>query len=236
VGSAWWKKVIYVLNRGGRWWSYAEAWSGEQVKAKYGKLVNLYQEKPATTRNSMTGHYLKGIATYLPIQNSVGKELNHLGASLHMITHRTMVACKSRTISNYWLTEIQEENYLHLHPSDALKMGFKDNDMAWVGSVSNLGCSWDYGPGLGKPMIGRIRTTERIRPGVMSFELGYGHWAYGASNQIIDGEVIPLDERRAKGVHANAAMYVDEFTRSPLSDVVGGSAVFYDSKVFLAKP
>lgn len=235
VGSAWWKKVIYVLNRGGRWWSYAEAWPGEQLKSKYGKLVNLYHEKAATTRNSMTGQYLKGIPTYLPILNSVGRELNHLGAALHLITNRSMLACKSRTISNYWLTEIQEENYLYLHPSDALKMGFKDNDHAWVGSASNLGCSWDYGPGLGKPMVGRIRTTERIRPGVMSFELGWGHWAYGASNQIIDGEVIPLDARRAKGIHANAAMYVDEHMRSPLSDVVGGSAVFYDSKVFLAK-
>jgi len=30
-------------------------------------------------------------------------------------------------------------------------------------------------------------------------------------------------------------MYVDEHLRSPISDVVGGSAVFYDTKVFLAK-
>jgi anaerobic selenocysteine-containing dehydrogenase len=235
AGGDWWKKVVYVLNRGGRWWSYSEAWSGEQVKAKYGKLVNLYHEKPATTRNSMTGQYLKGIPTYLPIQNSVGQELNHLGAPLHMITNRSMLACKSRTISNYWLTDIQDENYLYLHPTDAMRLGLKDNDHAWVGSGGNPNCSWDYGPGLGKPMVGRVRTTERIRPGVVTFELGWGHWAYGASNQVIDGDVIAFDHRRAKGVHANAAMYVDEHMRSPLSDVVGGSAVFYDSKVFLFK-
>jgi hypothetical protein len=84
-------------------------------------------------------------------------------------------------------------------------------------------------------MVGRVRTTERIRPGVVTFELGWGHWAYGASNQVIDGDTVAFDHRRAKGVHANAAMYVDEHMRSPLSDVVGGSAVFYDSKVFLFK-
>jgi hypothetical protein len=37
------------------------------------------------------------------------------------------------------------------------------------------------------------------------------------------------------GVHANAAMYVDSYLRSPLSDVVGGSVVFYDAFVYLAK-
>ncbi|MBL8296614.1 MAG: molybdopterin-dependent oxidoreductase, partial [Bryobacterales bacterium] len=202
AGGDWWKKAVYVLNRGGRWWSYSQAWSGEQVVAKYGRLVNLYHEKPALLRNSMTGQFLKGIATYLPIQNSVGQQLNHGQAPLHLITNRSMLACKSRTISNYWLTDIQEENYLYLHPADANRLGLRDNDHAWVGSASNPASSWDYGPGLGKPMVGRIRTTERIRPGVVTFELGWGHWAYGAANQVIDGNVIPFDHRRGKGIHA----------------------------------
>jgi anaerobic selenocysteine-containing dehydrogenase len=235
VGADWWRKVVYVLNRGGRWWSYEEAWTGEQVKAKYGKLVNLYHEKPATTPNSMTGQFLKGAPSYIPIQNSVGQELKHLGAPLTLITNRSMLQCKSRTISNYWLLDIEEENYLYLHPSDAMRLGLKDNDYAWVGSAASGVWSWDYGPGMGKPMVGKVRTTEGIRPGVVTFELGWGHWAYGASNQVIDGAVVGYDGRRAKGVHANAAMYVDEHLRSPLSDVVGGSAVFYDSKVYLVK-
>ncbi len=48
-------------------------------------------------------------------------------------------------------------------------------------------------------------------------------------------DVIPGDPSRATGIHANSAMVVDPHLRSPLSDVVGGSAVFYDSKVFLVK-
>ncbi|MCS7183011.1 MAG: molybdopterin-dependent oxidoreductase, partial [Thermoanaerobaculum sp.] len=53
VGDAWWRKVVYVLNRGGRWWSYDEAWTANgQTKAKYGRLVNLYLEKAATLKNS----------------------------------------------------------------------------------------------------------------------------------------------------------------------------------------
>ncbi len=235
VGPEWWKKVVYVLNRGGRWWSYQEAWTGEQTKSKFGKLVNLYHEKPAKTRNSLTGEYLKGLATYLPVRNSIGRALDHHGAPLHMITNRSMLACKSRTVSNYWLLDIQPENYLYLHPSDARRLGLNDNDQAWVISASNATAGWDYGPGKRKPMAGLVRTTERIRPGVVTFELGWGHWCYGASEQTIDGVAVPPDERRARGVHANAAMYVDEHLRSPLSDVVGGSAVFYDSMVYLFK-
>ncbi len=235
VGPEWWKKVVYVLNRGGRWWSYAEAWSGDQVKAKYGKLVNLYQEKPATTRNSLTGAYIPGIATYIPIADSLGRQIDHKGAPLLMITHRTMLACKSRTISNYWLTDVLPENTIQISTRDAQQMGFKDGDKVWVLSASNPEGAWNLGEGRSKALIGTIQTTSRIRLGVISFELGYGHWAYGSSDQTVDGQVVRGDARRGTGIHANAAMVVDEYLRSPLSDVVGGSAVFYDSRVYLVK-
>jgi tetrathionate reductase subunit A len=235
VGPNWWKKVIYVLNRGGRWWSYAEAWTGEQVKAKYGKLVNLYHEKPATTRNSMTGAYLSGIPTYQPVADSVGKPLDHREAAFTLITNRSMLACKSRTISNYWLTSVQPENFIEMSRFDAQRLGLQDGDAVWIVSASNPAAAWDLGHGQTKPLLGRLKLTDRIRNGVITFELGWGHWAYGASDQVIDNVVVPGDPRRAAGLHANAAMYVDPHLRSPLSDVTGGSAVFYDTKVFVVK-
>jgi len=46
--------------------------------------------------------------------------------------------------------------------------------------------------------------------------------------------VIKGDPRRATGIHANAAMRVDPLLKDvTLSDLTGGSAVFYDSKVRL---
>ena len=66
--------------------------------------------------------------------------------------------------------------------------------------------------------------------------LGTGHWAYGAHDVIIDGERIKGDERRARGAHANAALRTDpKIANTCLSDTVGGSAVFYDTKVKLVK-
>ncbi|MBC7293606.1 MAG: molybdopterin oxidoreductase, partial [Thermoleophilia bacterium] len=180
--------------------------------------MNLYSEKAATTRNSMTGQYLKGLATYLPIVDSLGRPLDHRGAPLRLITNRTMLMTKSRTISNYWLTAIQPENYIEINRMDARWLGLSDGDLVWVISATNPQGVWNYGPGLSKPMIGRVRTSYHIRPGVATFELGWGHWAYGATAQEIDGQLVPGDPRRGAGIHANAAMYVDPYLRSPLSD------------------
>jgi anaerobic selenocysteine-containing dehydrogenase len=244
VGPQWWPKVVYVLNRGGRWWGYDEAWAGGQVKAKYGKLVNLYHEKAATTRNSMTGAYLKGTAAYLPVADSLGRPLEQAAppppgvdpsAGLRLVTGRSMLATKSRTISNYWLTDIQPENTIWLNKLDARRLGLRPGQRVRIVSASNPAGRWDLGPTEPKPLEGQVQISYHLSPGVVSFDLGFGHWAYGARDQIIDGEVLPGDPRRGTGIHANAAMYVDRYLRSPLSDVVGGSAVFYDSTVYLLK-
>ncbi len=183
----------------------------------------------------MTGQYLPGIATWIPIQDSLGRPLDHRDAPLHLITHRSMVQTKSRTISNYWLTDIQPENFIEMSLADARRLGLRDGDEAYVLSTSNPDAQWDLGHGQTRPLRGRVRITSRIRPGVISFELGWGHWAYGASPQVIDGQPAPADFRRSRGIHANAAMDVDPYLRSPLSDVVGGSVVFYDTKVYVVK-
>lgn len=235
VGPQWWRKVIYVLNRGGRWWPYDYAWTGEHVRARYGRLVNLYHEKPATTRNSMTGEFMKGLATYIPISDSLGRPLDHKGAPLTLVTSRSMLATKSRTISNYWLTHIAPENVVYVNPRDAAQLGLRDGDTVTILSASNPDGAWNLGHGAVKPLRGRVKITARIRVGVISFDLGWGHWSYGAEGIVIDGQPIAADPRRAAGIHANSAMYVDPYLRSPLSDVVGGSAVFYDSRVYLIR-
>ena len=71
---------------------------------------------------------------------------------------------------------------------------------------------------------------------MVAFSLGHGHFAYGASDVVVDGETVKADERRARGVHANAAMRVDPHLGNRcLSDITGGSAVFYDTQVKLVK-
>ena len=53
-----WPHVVYVLNRGGRFQGYAQAYKDGQLANKYGKMVGIYMEKFATTKHSMTGKTL----------------------------------------------------------------------------------------------------------------------------------------------------------------------------------
>ena len=66
VGDGLWPKVVHVLNRGGRFDEFAKGYDGNLARNKYGTPINLYQEKTATTKNSMTGKLLPGVATWLP--------------------------------------------------------------------------------------------------------------------------------------------------------------------------
>jgi len=85
-------------------------------------------------------------------------------------------------------------------------------------------------------MVGKVQITETIMPGVITFTLGHGHWATGAVDVTIDKQLIKGDSRRATGIHANAAMWVDPYLKNTcMVDPVGGSVSFYDTKVRLVK-
>jgi hypothetical protein len=73
-----WRRVVYVLNRGGRFQDFAKAYKGDLVAGHnaYGKQMNLYQEKTATTINTMTGKPFTGYADYIPPGlSSIGEEI-----------------------------------------------------------------------------------------------------------------------------------------------------------------
>ena len=158
------------------------------------------------------------------------------GYDMTLITYKAITQTKSRTIGNYWLHALQPENAVEISAFDAKRLGLSDGDQAKVVSATNEDGVWDLGPGLKKPMIGKVRVKQGIRPGVVAFSLGHGHWAYGSGEVVIDGQTVPSDARRAGGIHANAAMRLDPVLKNTgLVDTVGGSAVFYQSQVKLIR-
>jgi anaerobic selenocysteine-containing dehydrogenase len=236
AGEKNWPKVVYVLNRGGRFEDWAKGYKDDRVAHPYGKLLNLYQEKTASTVHSGTGKKNLGYAVYIPIMDYHGKEPEALrkGHDLAMITHRTISQCKSRTIADPWLTPIMPENGFLVNPEDAKRLGLKNGDLVKVVSASNPSGDWDLGAGNKKPMVGKVIFTQTVRPGVTSFALGFGHWATGAADVTVDGHLIKGEPRRAAGVHANAAMWVDPALKNTcMLDPVGGSVSFYDTYVRL---
>ncbi|MBW7882068.1 MAG: molybdopterin-dependent oxidoreductase [Caldilineaceae bacterium] len=236
-----WRRVVTVLNRGGRFQPFGKLLSGEQLANKYGKYISLYCEKTYDTKDSMTGEHFSGITRYFePGRDSLGGQVSAQdeaeGYDLHLITYRTITQTKSRTSGNYWLHAVEPTNYVILNRRDAERLGLKNGDTVRITSKSNPDGLWDIGNKETVPMDGQVQVLEGLRPGVVGFSLGYGHWAYGANDVTIDGQVVPGDKRRRSGIHANAAMRTD--THNPntcLRDLVGGSAVFYDTKVKLVR-
>ncbi|MCS6936306.1 MAG: molybdopterin-dependent oxidoreductase [Candidatus Bipolaricaulota bacterium] len=241
VGEKLWRKVVTVLNRGGRFQSYAEAYAptDTQLRVRYGRQINLYLEKTAEIKHSGTAETLPGYAVYLPTPTDYRGRLiedEKNGFDLQLITHREILQTKSRTSGNYWLTEFMPENLVLMNSQDAQRLGLKSGDRVKIVSATNPEGVWDLGNGVKVPMAGAVQITEGIRPGVISFALGWGHWAYGAMDVVIDGNLIKKDERRGRGFHGNAAMRVDPFLKNTcLIDAVGGSAVFYDTRVKVIK-
>jgi anaerobic selenocysteine-containing dehydrogenase len=238
TGEVLWPKVVYVLNRGGRYQNFDKAYSGSQVTNKYGRLVNIYQEKTYGVKNAMTGKNLYGYARFVPPQLDVtGKPVEDgPDYDLRMITHREIMQTKSRTSGNYWLNALLPENAVIMNAGDAERLGFKEDTLVKIVSASNPQGEWDLQNGTVVAMVGKVKVVQGMRPGVISFALGFGHFAYGGVDFVIDGEHIQGDPRRTRGFHANAAMRVDPYLgNTSLVDPVGGSAVFYDTMVKLVK-
>jgi anaerobic selenocysteine-containing dehydrogenase len=239
VGDEWWRKVVYVLNRGGRFQDYAKAYDGAKIKNKYGKQINLYQEKTIGVKNALSGEHYPGLAVYLPGPFDLsGKPIEDPAEyDLRLITNRVVYHTKARTITNYWLLALLPENTVQLNPLDAARLGLKDDDVVKIASATNPDGEWDFGAAIGKrPIAGKVKIIEGLRPGVVTFSLGHGHWATGSTDVVIDGALIKGDPRRVKGIHANAAMRTDPIiTNMCLTDPVGASAVFYDTQVKVVK-
>lgn len=239
VGEALWPHVVYVLNRGGRFQGYQQAYKDNLLANKYGKMIGIYFDKLVTTKHSMTGKPYVGHAHYIEGPRDCSGNLlddRSQGFDMTLITYKTVTQTKSRSFANYWLQALEPQNYIDISVFDAKRLGFVEGDRAKLVSASNPEGAWELGNGNKKLMIAQVRIREGIRPGVVAFSLGFGHWAYGAGDLVIDGATIRGDSRRAAGMHGNAAMRVDPVLKNTgLVDTVGGSAVFYQSQVKVVK-
>lgn len=237
AGPNLWRRVVYVLNRGGRFEPFAAAYDGEHMAHKFGGTFHLYIERVAKQKDSITGKAFDGLPFYSPPVNSKGEEISDDGYDFQLITFKEVFATQSRTAGTYWSqASLLPENHVLIQKRDAERLGLDDGDEVLVASYSLPNGEVDLGNGIKRRMRAKIRKVEGMRPGVVAISHHYGHWAYGAADVVVDGETVNGDERRAKGIPVNALMRLDDYTKTaPLTDPVGGSAVFYDTRVKLVK-
>jgi tetrathionate reductase subunit A len=239
VGEAMWRKTIYVLNRGGRFESYSKAYAGDFVGHPYGRQLNLFVEPVATGLDSITGKPFTGVAHFEPIQNSNGTLVDDQDMPYHVITYKEVTGGQSRTISNYWTQGgmgVVPTNFVLMNPVDAAQLGLREGDPVRLSSRTNPEGMLDLGNGQREPVQGKVKFTQGTRPGVILVSWSYGHWAYGARDVVIDGKTVKGDARRSVGLCSNPVLLLDEGTQTTcLTDPIGGSASFYDTRVKIVK-
>jgi len=239
VGDAVWRKTVYVLNRGGRFEAFAKGYAGDFVGHPFGKQLNLYIEPVATGKDSITGKPFTGVAHYEPIQNSTGTLVDDKDYPLYLNTFKEVTGCQTRTISNYWAQGgmgVTPNNSVLMNPRDATTLGLREGDVVKLTSRTNPQGVIDLGNGQRESVQGPIRFTQGMRPGTISVSFHFGHWAYGARDVVVDGQTVKGDARRNIGFCSNPVLLLDEGTKTTcLTDPIGGSASFYDTKVKLVK-
>ncbi|MFQ5454503.1 MAG: molybdopterin dinucleotide binding domain-containing protein, partial [Candidatus Zixiibacteriota bacterium] len=143
----------------------------------------------------------------------------------------------SRTIPNYWSQDsLLPQNKVLINNADALKLGLGSGDHVRLTSKSNPQGIIDLKNGRKIEIKAEVEAIEGIRPGVLAVSWHYGHWAYGGEDVFVDGKRIKGDSRRKKGIVPNPLMRIDETVANTcLTDPIGGSSSFYDTKIEIAR-
>ena len=224
-----WPQVAYLLNRGGRFEAASGAYEDGFAKHPWANQLNIYVEPVGSGIHAGKGQRFSGVPVYQEFESFDGKPVSFPKEfDLSLITYKEIYGCESRTIGNYATQmAILPENFVNLNKIDAQRLGLVDGDTVRVEAPGFKG-SFELGPGQAPSKVeGKVRVTQGLRPGVVSISFHYGHWAYGARDIEIDGQRIPGEQARGKGLAPNAAMAVDGYLKDVcLTDPIAGDSAF----------
>ncbi|MEF2292745.1 molybdopterin-dependent oxidoreductase [Virgibacillus dokdonensis] len=238
-----WAKVVYVLNRGGRFEEAGNEYKSNHLKYSFGGQVDFYDEGVAAGKNSFDGKYFEGMPMYRNIQAYNQKDVD-VKQPLQFINWKARNMGTYRNISSAWLREVRADNYIWINPVDAKKQDIKSGDAVVIkkGNVS---------------LEGTVYVTGGIAPGVIGAAYNMGQTGYGATPQTIDQKkeanlptynhtpfrfnTVMHEESgfpggRAEGFVVNQLTEVDpNFAHGVLFDEVGGSPAQLDMYVDIVK-
>ncbi len=233
-----WRQLVYMLNRGGRFKTFDQAYSGDYIKSAIARQLFFYVEPVGQAKHSLTGQNFDPLPHLEPVLDAAGKpvEDDPNEFPFQLITHKEITGGHSRTPGQYWgQISILPENPVLINSVDARKHGFRTGDIVRLVSASSTGII-DLGNNQQDEVEGKVKVIEGIRPGVVAVSWHYGHWAYGSRSVEVDGQMIKGDKRRGTGLCPNPAMRLDPALGNVcLTDPIGGSASFFDTRVRLEK-
>ena len=200
-----WRKVVTVLNRGGRFeepienyeeafaehgfdYPYAErygersnAYDGDHMRYKLGGSANFYSEAVATGKHSYTGERFDPLPKVDDVKHYDGTVQDHVTSDgepdrpFRLINWKPRTQGMHRTTNSPWLRETRPENPLWINPQDAAEREIENGDDVVI----------DAGR---RTVEGTAMVTQGIRPGVVGAMWGWGRDANGAVETTVDGE------------------------------------------------
>ncbi len=232
-----WRKFVYVIARGGFFESPESGFINDQHKYGAKRLLHFWLEKLAKTTHSMTGEYFEGTATWWEAQDSMGNILDEIDSDypFTLVSYKMAIHTQSRTMYEKWALELVPENFVEVNASDAIALGLNDGDQVRVESKSDS-------------LVGRVRVTNLLRPGVVAISFHYGHWGHGSvdmsivnaeevmiNSEKVRNSTVEADPKRGRGVEVNKIMRIDDTTNAPIVDPIAGCSPTSGVRVKLTK-
>lgn len=188
-----WKKVAYVMARGGRYQDMAHGYDGAFTAKKYQKPIQIYNETVGITRNALSGERLSGAPRYYAQRVSTGESYAQIFAKdaypLTAFSYKSNVLSTPNTSSDQ-LKEIRYTTYVDINPKTADTLHLKNGDLVRV--VSRDGEAEGY-----------LRLRHGVHPETLGIEHGDGRMGEGAMNIEINGNVTQGLMKRKTGVFYN---------------------------------
>lgn len=213
-----WRKVAFVMTRGGRFADEADSWQGDRQKKVYEPPLAIWNAALAGMRHSMTGERFNGCPTWYPPRLADGTDMREVFAEgdwpFSVFSFKSNLM-SSISINVQRLRQVHPQNPVVINRQDAEALGIANGDTIVIES-----------PG------GQVEGIALLRDGIMrgsiGIEHGYGHWELGARAHQVDGEDTPVDEGARAGVNQNLLGFADPTrpeARNVWIDWVSGAVV-----------
>lgn len=238
-----WAKVVYVLNRGGRYEASGNEYIGDHVKYGLYGQADFYAEKVASGKDSYDGSFFDGLPKHEEIRYYT-KEPVKQTLPLQLINWKARNIGTYRNISSAWLREVRSDNYIWMNPVDAKARGLKNGDSIKI-TASEFNAE------------GTVMVTGGIVPGVVGCAYNLGQSGYGVTQHNIDGKrkdalpeyghtpfklKEPMHEEtgipggRGEGFVVNQLLMIDKgYKGGSITDMIGGSVAQLDVFVEIKK-
>ncbi|MFB6124797.1 MAG: molybdopterin-dependent oxidoreductase [Halanaeroarchaeum sp.] len=199
-----WRKVVTVLNRGGRFedpipnyeeayqefgydYDYAgtydpsNAYVGDHLRYQLGTEALFYNDIMPVGKDAFDGEPFDPLPDVRDVTHFNGEVLTPVTSDeepdrpLQMINWKSRNVGTTRTTNAPWLREVRPENPLWMHPDDAEERGIETGDTIEIDA--------------GRTSVeGMAFVTQGIRPGVVGAMFGWGRQGDGAVDQTVDGD------------------------------------------------